>query len=234
MVGLTSPCHSLTPILANERRKLVRTPDNNNRRNTTRLPCEIKCRTHMRRNILSASLLLLMLACNRTGTNSKGSFTADAVMDGGFPGSPRLTGKLYLSDHRLRVEWGPFADVFDLTQRKGWRIMPGTHTYIDLADKDLSTYAPEMTNGSICPHANLPSDCKLVSKEEMNGRMARKWDLLNPLGIHVYFWTDDTLEIALRCDIGKAVYDVTNLREAPVERAVFELPSGYNRVEKFW
>jgi hypothetical protein len=112
--------------------------------------------------------------------------------------------------------------------------MPGTHTYIDLADKDLSTYAPEMTNGSICPHANLPSDCKLVSKEEMNGRMARKWDLLNPLGIHVYFWTDDTLEIALRCDIGKAVYDVTNLREAPVERAVFELPSGYNRVEKFW
>jgi hypothetical protein len=188
----------------------------------------------MRKNIIWPLFFVLALACNRTGADAKGSFTADAVMDGGFPGSPRLTGKLYLSDHYLRIDWGPFADVFDLKQRKGWRIEPETHTYADLADKDLSTYAPEMTNGSICAHANLPSACKLVGKEELNGRMANKWDVLNPRGFHVYFWTGDKLEIALRCDIGVPIYNVTNLRETAVDNAVFELPSGYKRVERWW
>ena len=31
--------------------------------------------------------------------------------------------------------------------------------------------------------------------------MASKWDVLNPHGVHVYDWTDDKLEIALRCGI---------------------------------
>lgn len=93
----------------------------------------------MRKNVIWLLFLVPALACNRTGADSKGSFTADAVMDGDFPGSPRLTGKVYLLERHVRIDWGPFADVFDLTLRKGWRIQPGTHTYVDLADKDLST-----------------------------------------------------------------------------------------------
>lgn len=186
----------------------------------------------MKKNALWILILLSGLACTRNGTDAKSSFTADAVMNGGFPGAPRLTGKLYLSDGHVRIDWGVFADVFDLSQRKGWRILP-QHAYQDLGDKDLTTYAPEMTNGSICPHANLPSACKLAGKEEMNGRMASKWDVLNPRGFHVYFWTDDKLQIALRCDIGEPVYNVTNLREASVDKTLFELPAGYQRIEKF-
>jgi hypothetical protein len=52
-----------------------------------------KMSTHMRKNIMWPLFLVLSLACNRTGADSKGPFTADAVMDGGFPDSPRLTGK---------------------------------------------------------------------------------------------------------------------------------------------
>ncbi len=183
----------------------------------------------MKKNAALALLVLLAVACTRTGAAAEGSFTADAVMNVGF--APKLTGKLYMSEGHLRIDWGVFADVFDLRQRKGWRIFP-QHTYQDLADKDLSTYAPEMTNGSICPHANLPADCKLAGKEEMNGRMANKWDVLNPRGFHVYFWTDDKLQIALRCEIGEPVYNVTNLHEASVDKTMFELPTGYKRIEK--
>jgi hypothetical protein len=124
--------------------------------------------------------------------------------------------------------------VFDLTQRIGWRIDPGMQSYAEIVDKDLSTYAPEMTNGSICPHANVPSACKFVGKEEMNGRTANKWDLLNSHGFHVYFWTDDKLEVTLRCDIGNTIYNVTNLRKAAVDKTVFEIPSGYKRVARWW
>src|SRR5579863_7255728 len=101
----------------------------------------------MKRNIIWPLFLLLVLGCNRNSSDAKGSFTADAEMNGGFSGSPRLTGKLYLSEGHLRIDWGPFADVFDLRQRKGWRIVPETHTYEELADKDLSTYAPKRRMG---------------------------------------------------------------------------------------
>jgi hypothetical protein len=188
----------------------------------------------MTKNIIWPLLLLVVVACNRPGAEDRRTFTADTAMQGGFPGSPRLTGRLFLRSRHVRIDWGSFADVLDLTLRKGWRIDPGTQSYAELVDKDLSTYAPEMTNGSICSHASVPSACKFVGKEEMNGRMANKWDLLNPHGFHVYFWTDEKLEIALRCDIGSPVYNVTNLHETAVDKTVFEIPSGYKRVVRWW
>jgi hypothetical protein len=48
---------------------------------------------------------------------------------------------------------------------------------MDLIDKDLSTFAPQITNGSLCSYAQVPSMCKLVGREEVNGRIANKWDL---------------------------------------------------------
>jgi hypothetical protein len=55
-----------------------------------------------------------------------------------------------------------------------------------------------MKNGSLCPHAQVPSACKLVGHQELDGRMANKWDVRNPHGFHVYFWTDEKLGITLR------------------------------------
>lgn len=56
-----------------------------------------------------------------------------------------------------------------------------------------------MKNGSLCP-AQVPSACKLVGHEELDGRMANKWDVWNPHGFHVYFWTDEKLGITLRSE----------------------------------
>ena len=169
----------------------------------------------------------MMTACNHP-------FTADVAMDAHIPGAPRLTGRLYLSNHRLRIDWGPFTDVFDLNKRAGWRVLAETKTYMDLADKDLSTYAPEMTNGSLCPHTQVPSACKLVGQEEVDGRMANKWDVWNPRGFHVYFWTDKKLAITLRSEIGGAIYQVKNLREGTVADTMFELPAGYTKYQGPW
>lgn len=158
---------------------------------------------------------------------------ADIAMDPAFPGAPRLTGKLFLRDGRLRADWGNIADVFDLRQRKGWRILlPAAKAYMELGTKDLSTYAPEMMNGSLCPRAEVPSACKLVGEEKIDGRKVKKWDIWNPRGFHVYFWTDAILDITLRSEIGGAKYEVKNLRESPVSDALFELPAGSVRVER--
>ena len=80
----------------------------------------------------------------------------------------------------------------------------------------------------------MSSACKLVGKEEIDGRTANKWDVWNPRRFHVYFWTDEKLEIRLRCEIGDATYQVKNLRENPIADTMFKLPAGYERLERPW
>jgi hypothetical protein len=186
------------------------------------------------RKLVLLPLLLLLIGCNRNAGHATDSVTADVIMDARVATGNRLTGKLYLSNGRLRVDWGVFADVFDLKKRTGWRILESSKTYMDLADKDLSTFAPEMTNGALCPHTQVPSACKLVGKEEVNGRVSNKWDVWNPRGFHVYYWTDDKLAITLRCEIGETTYEAKNLRNAPLRDAIFELPAGYERADRPW
>ena len=125
------------------------------------------------------------------------------------------------------------ADIFDLKSRTGWRIFPANKSYEVLGSKDLSTYAPEMENGSPCPHATFPSSCRLAGNETLEGRAAKKWDLYNPnKGFHVYFWTDEKQAVTLRMEIGDAAtYKASNIRVGSVPDSMFELPSGFDRAE---
>ncbi len=187
----------------------------------------------LRLTLVLFSLVVLLIGCNRNTVHASDFVIADVTMDARAATGNRLIGKLYLSNGRLRVDWGVFADIIDLSKRTGWRIFDSSKTYMDLADKDLSTYAPEMTSGSLCPHTQVPSACKLLGKEEMNGRVANKWDVWNPRGFHVYWWTDDKLQITLRCEIGETIYEVKNLRNAPFTHTMLEPPAGYQKV-KTW
>ena len=180
---------------------------------------------------LSVLLLLSSWGCNRKPVNSSESFTADILMDGSSFGAPRLHGHLMLGKDRLLLDWGVLVESFDLKKRTGWRALPNSRVYQEAADKDLSTYAPLMTNGSMCPSTQVPSACRLIGKEEIGGRMAKKWDVWNPKGFHVYYWTDDALDITLRCEIGESKYEVKHLREGFVWDAAFDLPAGYQRVQ---
>jgi hypothetical protein len=187
-------------------------------------------RFYVRNLLVLFSVLLVLEGCNRNEIHIGDSVMADVTTDASFADGSKLSGKLYLSNGRLRVDWGEFADVFDLTKRTGWRVMANPKVYRDLADKDLSTYAPQVTNGSVCPSAQVPSACKLAGKEKVNGRVTNKCDVWNPRGFHVYFWTDDTLLITVRCDIGETRYEVRNFRKATVSDALFELPAHYSRL----
>jgi len=179
---------------------------------------------------LFTSILILNVGCNR---GNQTSFTADISTATTVTGIPALSEKLYLRDAHLRADWGLFADVFDLKERKGWRVFTARHVYQELANNDLSTYALEMTNGSPCPHAQVPTACKLVDTEVLDGRSAKKWDVYNPKGFHVYFWTDTALGITLRMAIGDAAsYEAKDVRRASVPDSMFELPAGYEKLEK--
>jgi hypothetical protein len=184
-------------------------------------------------------LLLVLLApllsgCNGKSAKSQPEFTADIHMITPFVADRQtMDGKLYMSKGRLRVEIGPMTDVYFTGQKRGWRMFPEIKQYFDIGEKQVRTYLPHMTDGSPCPAAELPSSCKMVGKEDMEGRSVTKWELVNQHGVHVYLWTDDKLEVAVRWHIENVTYDLTGIHEVPVPENMFELPTGYSKTEMF-
>lgn len=189
------------------------------------------------RAFLTITILTIIVSafCLIAGCRAQSpSYTAEVQINRTFVGLPPMSGELYLSSNRIRVDWGVFAEVFDLKERKGWRILSDSKKYQELASKDLSTYVPEMTNGSLCPHAQVPSQCKLLGTEVIEGRAVKKWDVYHPNGFHVYFWTDEKLGVTLRMVMGDTMaYQATNFHQSSVSYSMFELPVGYEKVEYF-
>jgi hypothetical protein len=180
-------------------------------------------------NLLAAVIVvtLFSVACRRTTT-----YSAEARLSLPLQGVPEMSGRLHVGSGHLRIEWESFTDLFDLKQRRGWRIMGNSKTYYELGSKDLFSFAPQMTGGSLCPHTQVPSHCKLVGTAPVEGRAAKKWDVSNPQGLHVYYWTDEELGIALRMDMGDTVaYRVSNFHPSVVPDSMFRVPPGYELVK---
>ena len=92
--------------------------------------------------ILVLSVIILSIIVTDACRERRPSYSADIWQ--GMPSAalPQVSGKLYLSSGHIRLDWGLFADVFDLKERKGWRILSGTKAYQELGSRDLSTYVP--------------------------------------------------------------------------------------------
>jgi hypothetical protein len=184
-------------------------------------------------------LVLLFLApvlggCNRKSASSQPALTGEIRVVTPFTQPSVQNGKLYMSKGRLRVDFGPTATVYIVSQKKGWQMFPALKQYLDIGEKQVSTYLPHLTNGSPCPNAEQPSGCKMVGKEKIEGRSATKWELVNQHGVRVYLWTDDELEVALRWQIENVTYELSGIHEGEVADKMFELPFGYTKAPEKW
>jgi len=68
------------------------------------------------------------------------------------------------------------VDVYIVEQKKGWRMFPELKKYCDIGEKQVSTFVPRMTNGS---RPERPSEGKMIGKENIDGRMATKCELVD-------------------------------------------------------
>ena len=188
----------------------------------------------MRKVILLFVLAAIPLAgCNRKSAQSQPEFAADIRMVTPPNINGKMDGKLYMSKGRLRVELGPMAFVYIVEQKRGWQMFPASKQYFDIGEKQVSTFLPPMTNGSPCPASDHPLECKMVGKENIEGRSATKWELVNQHGVRVYLWTDDKLGIAVKWHIEDVTYDLTGIHEGAVPANMFELPLNTPKNEMF-
>jgi hypothetical protein len=113
-------------------------------------------------------------------------------------------------------------------------MFPDSKEYVDVEEKQVSTYLPPLTNGSPCPKSDHPLECKMLAKETLGGRQGTKWLLVNQHGEPVYLWTDDQLGIALRWEIENVTYEVSGVHEAKIADNMFRLPDGYTQAPESW
>lgn len=138
-----------------------------------------------------------------------------------------------MSNGRLRIDLGPMTDIYIVAQKKGWRLFAAEKQYSNIGEKQVSTYLPSMSNGSPCPNSRIPSSCKMLAKENVDGRPATKWEAMNQHKEGVLLWTDDKLELALRLEIENVTYELQNIREAHLPDSMFELPADYTHNAEF-
>jgi hypothetical protein len=179
------------------------------------------------------SLALPFGSCRKPATPGA-AFAADFRMTTPFTQPAVHEGQLYLSNGRLRAEFGSLVTVYIVSQHKGWQMFPDLKQYLDVGEKQVSTYLPPLTNGSPCPKSERPADCKMLRKEVLGGRQSTKWLLVNQHGEPVYLWTDDQLGIALRWEIENTTYEVSGIREAKIADDMFSLPAGYSQAPESW
>lgn len=178
--------------------------------------------------------LLLLASCTRKSATSESQFSADIRILTPFTQPSTQNGKLYISNGRLRVDLGSMVIVYRAASKTGWEMFPRLKQYLNIGEKQVSTFLPTMTNGSPCPSAQNPSRCKFVSKDSIEGRTASKWELINQHGERVYLWTDDALKVAVKWQIENVTYQVTGIHEGEVSDDLFDLPDGYTKAPDKW
>jgi hypothetical protein len=182
----------------------------------------------------SLTLLLLILPLGSCKKNSESAFTGELRIVTPFTQPSIQTGRLYLSKGRLRVDLGPMVTIYIAERQKGWQIFPGLKQYLDIGEKQVSTFWPHLTNGSPCPNSQQTSECRMVAKENIGGRPATKWELVNQHNERIYLWTDDQIGVALRWEIENVTYELSGIHETKVTDDIFELPTGYSKAPANW
>lgn len=182
----------------------------------------------MRKLSLLLCLALSFVACHRAAI-SETAVTGDIRITAPFTQPSGQNGQLYLSNGRLRVEFGPWVTVYIVSERKGWQWFPHLKQYVDIGEKQVSTYMPRLSNGSPCPNSQSPARCQMFARENVGGRQATRWLLVNQHGEPAHLWTDDQLGIALRWEIEEVTYEVSDIYETKIVDKMFELPAGYTK-----
>lgn len=189
----------------------------------------------MRRvKILILLIVLPFGGCNKRRSAANAAFTGDVRIVAPFAQPSVNNGHIFLSNGRLRVELGPMVLVYIVKQGKGWEMFPQLKQYVEIGEKQISTYLPSLTNGSPCLNSERPAQCKMLRRESVSGRQATKWLLVNQHSVPVYLWTDDQIGIALRWQIENVTYEVSGIREGSVADKAFELPAGYTLAPEKW
>jgi hypothetical protein len=155
-------------------------------------------------------------------------------------GKTRL-GKLYVGASRLRMEVPAAggenrATIIDPRTESQFTISAGQRKYMEAQIGDSDGAGPLPRLGTLnpanpCENERL-SECKRVGAETVNGYATEKWEYTNNDGDLETAWIATKLRFPIRTGTANgATAEITNVMEGAQPANLFDLPTGYARVD---
>lgn len=178
-------------------------------------------------------------------------FSADVV--NGKSDSEGLK-KVYSTKHKVRYEvegrnqpMGPSVVIVDETQNKWFVVMPERRMYLDswpaMMKRPLIMQLWRVEDvDDACPQWKRVADqagtnknwgsCTKIGNETLNGRSVVKYEGVSAQGDKNYYWVDTKLHSVIKTSGGNGRgIELTNIKEGSQPDSLFEVPSGYSKVD---
>lgn len=168
-------------------------------------------------------------------------FSADMKMSGRGEG---MTGKMYFGGQKTRMDMnsprGEMIMINDIPKKTAYMLMPQQRMYMEMNTAMQAMgrgRGPRMPDAkpfdpaNPCPEGDV---CKKVGTETVNGRSCDKWEFTsktNPKESHTV-WIDQKLHFPIK-NVGSEgeVWELQNLQEGSQAASLFEIPSGYTKMD---
>jgi hypothetical protein len=165
-------------------------------------------------------------------------FSADYTAQTTAAGGRSVTGKIYVSSPKIRIEantGGRAATVIsDQVTQISEILMPQQNMYMEI---HVNQDNPMLRGVTLPPNVdpNHPcsanATCENVGTETVNGRTCDKWVTTDTKGTSTA-WIDQKLHFPIKAqNANGAVWQVTNIKEGPPDPSLFEVPPGYRKFD---
>ncbi len=177
--------------------------------------------------LLSAALFALMLLLPAFASAFAG-YSADVVTYSNR--KEQMTGKIYVSGKKVRMEAGQAVTIARLDKKAAWILMPAQKMYMETALRPQEMAAAEKVPGEV--------KRQYLGEESVEGRAAKKYRITyvdNGKTWTVYSWIDDAMGVPVKVsdENGKWMVVYRNLKPGSQPADLFEIPAGYKKMPSF-
>jgi len=194
----------------------------------------------IRRRLSAAAFLMLVVAALAVAQTSP-EFSADMQMK--TKGEEAFNGKIYFAGGKIRTDMNTegqeMRHITDVNAQRAYTIMVGQNMYME---HDLKQPNPMAARGPRTPElrkldlnnpcAGTEYSCKRVGAESVNGRSTVKWDFSLKGKHEMFMWVDQKIPMAIRTLLADgSQIDLLNLKEGRQDPTLFQIPSGYQKLD---
>lgn len=173
------------------------------------------------------SALLFVLACLLPSVALAVSYSADMVSY--VDQKPQMTGRIYVSGKKVRVEMGSGMVAITRPDKSVvWILMPAQKTYMERPIKPQDMATAGKTEGEVKK--------TYLGEESVEGRTAKKYRVTYRYEGKTevfYSWIDTQLNVPLKVsdEKGRWMTVYKNIKPGSQPGSLFEVPAGYRKIK---
>ena len=167
-------------------------------------------------------------------------FSADMTIKDSSRGT-NMTGKMYWGGQKIRMDMDvpghKVSIISDVDAQTTYMLMPEQKMYMEMSGKSIM-HGPKMPDVKPFDPANpcgsmTDYTCEKQGSETVNGRSTDKWLFKSKTGDTQHTaWIDQKLHFPVRTVTSEGTQvDMTNIVEGSQDASLFQVPSGYQKLD---